>query len=217
MQEDPSPIPLELQQPFAAYPPYQSQAQASVPYPAQADVSAPSSQSTRKFTLKYGLIFGAILIGCYILAIASARILVNILLMNYHSSLYTIGLYGLFSTAIFTLICWGVYFCAGIFTVRRTQRVGTTNITNLWASLCYFVAYCLFVTYDLLFPFRENHVAPATALYSISVTFALVLLQTGMGIGIGTLGGLLEQNRARKIASHPPVYKQQIISNPLEL
>lgn len=218
MQEQPPSANLpEQQSPLAAYPPDQRQPQPGYPlyqgqpfmpgYPFQ----PPRTQPTGKIALKYGLIFGAILVGADLLEFVAGTLfsrLLPSLQAQYHLSFSALALYSLVIPGIFVLIDWVIYFLAGLFTARRAQQVGTATIACLWASLCYFVIYILGLGINVLITWSEITRYNLSVIgYFVNVGTGLVetlILNIGLGIGIGTLGGLLGKSLASKRAQPMP-------------
>lgn len=201
MQQLPfSPTPGQgLSQP--GYPPYSAQPNGGY--------SSPPSQPkfTRKIALKYGLIFGAIMVVIDLLSYALSLIFRPLYLylgQQFHFSIpmgSSIIYYSLLPTVIFTLIYWGVYFCAGIFVARQAQQIGAAvTLVCLWASLCRFAIYCLLTVVGVLSSLSLQRSASFWTAYltSIAIGFAILLfIQIGLGCGIGILGGLVRKNRVR--------------------
>lgn len=196
------PPPPESGTSFAAYQPVQGQPQHGYPghqpYPGQPASQLLSPQSLRKIALKYGLIFGAILIVCYLLETGASMILMQQMFQHPSTSstgLITYTIYNYIRIAVFTLIYWSIYFLAGIFAARRAQRVGTAFAACLWASLCYLVVYCLVVGSGVVTNWNviaRGDFSTSMYLMNIGTGFALTcILHIGLGLGIGALGGLL--------------------------
>jgi hypothetical protein len=215
VQQPPSPTPSEQPSPYAAnQTSYQGQPQpAYPPYPGQPDYgySFPPSQpqSTGKIALKYGLIFGAIMVVFSLLRFAFNWFIPQ-MTHDYHLSISAMVLYTLLLTAIFTLIYWGLYFCAGLFASRQTRQIGTASFACLWASLCYFAIYCVLTGISALTLLTRvgGSIIMTSYITSIGIGFAIVLfVQIGLGCGIGALGGLVGKNLVRKEPSPaPPMY-----------
>jgi len=182
------------------YPPYQGQP--GYPYAAGYMPQPQSSQSTKKIALRYGLIFGAILAGVYIFQIATNWIYsqsMPSLAFRYHLPISRLVLYGYLILAVFTLIYWVIYFLAGLFAARRAGQVGTATVACLWAGLCYFVLYVVGLGINMLILLNLLHGRVLPGYFSgLGRNILLVLVLHVIGIGIGTLGGLLGKSTGRK-------------------
>jgi hypothetical protein len=185
-----SPSGQELPQP--GYPPYAAQPNSGYSFP-------PSQPKlTGKIALKYGLIFGTIMAAIVLLRYALNLISVYLYHQFYH--FISLGMYSILLTVIFTLIYWGVYFCAGIFAARQARQLGAACFACLWASLCFFVVYCLSLTVTILSTLSLLISASSWNSYLIGLAsgFAGVFfIQIGLGYGIGVLGGLVGKKLAR--------------------
>lgn len=172
--------------PQSGYPPYSAQPQGGYGY------SFPPAQPKPigKIARKYGLIFGTIMVAIALFRYALGLV-APYLAYQFHFSISAISISSFLFTVIFTFIYWGIYFCAGIFAARQMRQIRAASFACLWTSLCYFAAYCLLF---VIFPLSLQNSAASRSFYLTSLTtdFAIVLfIQIGLGIGIGTLGGLL--------------------------
>lgn len=220
MQEQPpSANPAEQQ---ALYPPNQGQPQPAYPFyqgqPVMPGYPWPPAvaQPTGKIALKYGFIFGAILAACAVLATIVNTIysrFLPVLQAQYHLSYSALSLYSLVLVGIFMLIHWAIYFLAGIFTARRARRVSTATIACLWAGLCYLIMYVILFSIGQVIIFstmaKLGSFVDASSFLVIGIRAVITLiLDIGLGIGIGALGGLLGRSLASKQAPPMPQMRQ---------
>jgi hypothetical protein len=168
------------------------------------DYSSPLSQPklTRKIARKYGLTFGAIMAAIALLRYALGLILLSLVQQFHLLSISIFNIYSPLQTVIFTLIYWGVYFCAGIFAARKAQQIEAASFVCLWASLCYFGTCCLLEVISFLSVLSiliRIESSRSVFLTGLATSFAIIFcIQIGLGYGIGVLGGLVGKKLARK-------------------
>jgi hypothetical protein len=208
MQQQPVPTPperppSEQQSPCETYTSYPVSSGGIVsPFP------SPQPQSAKKIARKYGLIFGAIAIGIYILRSVIGQWFTRYLFQHDFSTA-TINLYSLALFVVSTMIYWSIYFLTGFLTARRVQRVVTAIIACLWVSLCLFGIYCLFYSYNTIRFFAEYRGPYVESFTSIAIKVGLFLvLEVGLGIGIGTFAGLLGYRK--QTPPVPPRYPRSL-------
>ncbi|GHO85961.1 hypothetical protein [Dictyobacter formicarum] len=194
-----TPLPAQPQQPQPAAPFYQEQHG----YPGYSPLPT-QSPSTGKIALKYGLIFGAILVARLIIGYVFTLLFnqaIPQIRATYHLPVSTIAIYSFLLTAFFTFLDWIIYFLAGLFAARQTRKISPAVFACLWANLCYSVVSCLLTGISLVYTmsiFAGRSALIASYLTSAGINFAvvLILLHIGLGTGIGALGGLLGKNIA---------------------
>lgn len=195
MQQNPPPRPPE--QPAASWVagPYQSQASFSASPP-----KLSNSPSMQRVALKYGLIFGLIIVVRLafgsVISTALSHALPE-LVASYHLKLSDLAQVFNFITAFYTLIDWIIYFLAGFFAARRFPQVRTAIFTSLWVNLCYSVIYCVIAGISLflltlsLSQYREVALGVYVNGIIAQAGVVLLLLHIVLGTGVGTLGGLV--------------------------
>ncbi|GCE07604.1 hypothetical protein [Dictyobacter aurantiacus] len=162
--------------------------------------------STKKIALKYGLVFGAILVLRYLIGNAVIVAFSQAspqFIATYHLSFIMISPRNLQITTV--LLDWIIYFLAGFFVARRARQVTASVIACIWASLCYTLAgvvtgISVIAVLSLLAGRDSGY------LFSVRLHFIVMflLLHFGMGTSIGALGGLLEKNMAPPRTITPP-------------
>lgn len=147
--------------------------------------------------MKYGLIFGAILVVAYLINLGVGRVLVQVLISAEYSP-SAIGALSYIPTIIFTLVYWVIYFLAGLFAARQARNVTAATLTGLLASLCFFVVYfiVLIINVASVWGVITRYGEVGGYLTSLGVGIAVTLImQIGLGIGLAALGGLLGKGK----------------------
>lgn len=188
--------PASAQLNYAGYPSQPGMPPVSYPYPGYPPQSA-QPRTTGAAVLKYGLIFGAILVVAYLINLGVGRVLVQVLISAEYSP-SVIGPLSYIPTIIFTLVYWVIYFLAGLFAARQARNVTAATLTGLLASLCFFVVYfiVLIINAASVWGMITRYGEVGLYLASLGVSTAVTLIvQIGLGIGLAALGGLLGKGK----------------------
>ncbi|GHO46849.1 hypothetical protein [Ktedonospora formicarum] len=199
MQQPPPP-------PHSTPNPYQSQPyQENGPNPAQSGFpyqpASPAPRSTNSIALTYGLIFGAIMVATYILSIVVNQLFISLFIHRIANNALTP--FALLQGTIFMIIYWVLYFVMGMLAAQRARKIATATIAGLWASLLFFIAYCVGTMISFIAILRIAY----SSGYFISVVLGLLVtlfLHIGVGIGIGALGGLVGKGMGNKTVQMGP-------------
>jgi hypothetical protein len=200
MQQNPLPQPPEQSAWRAG--PYQSQVHFSASPPKPSD-----SRSVQRVALKYGLIFGLIIVvrlalGTAIITAFSQAL--PQLVASYSQKPSDFALVSNIITAIYTLIDWVIYFLAGLFAARRVPQVRTAIFTSLWVDLCYGLVFCVIIGINLFLlsvTLSQYRAIPMGAYVSgiiVQAGTSLLLLHIVLGTAIGALGGLVGARSASR-------------------
>lgn len=167
------------------------------PYPGYPPQSA-QPRTTGGTALKYGLIFGAILVVANLIDTGVSRVLVQVLI-GAEFSASVVSVLSFIPTIIFTLVYWVIYFLAGLFAARQARNVTAATLAGLLASLCFFVVYFVVVLINVasVLGTITRYGGVGGYLSSLGVDIAITLIvQIGLGIGLAALGGLLGKGKS---------------------
>ncbi|GHO56786.1 DUF3824 domain-containing protein [Ktedonobacter robiniae] len=189
--------PASAQPNYAGYPSQPGMPLVGYPYPGYPPQPA-RPRTTRAAVLKYGLIFGAILVVAKLIDASVGHAFIQVLISAAAYSQSTIEALSYIPTIIFTLVYWVIYFLAGLFAARQARNVTAATLTGLLASLCFFVAYFIVLIINLApiwgVIMRIGVVGNSLAGLGVSIAITLIV-QIGLGIGLAALGGLLGKGK----------------------
>ena len=131
--------PASAQPNYAGYPSQPGMPPVGYPYPGNPPQPV-RPRTTGAAVLKYGLIFGAILVVANLIDAGVGRVFIQVLIGAEYSP-SAIGILSFIPTIIFTLVYWVIYFLAGLFAARQARNVTAATLAGLLASLCFFVVY----------------------------------------------------------------------------
>lgn len=160
----------------------------------------------QRVALKYGLIFGLIIVVRLALGSAITTAFSHVLaelVASYHLKLGDLAQVFNFITAFYTLIDWIIYFLAGFFAARRVPQVRTAIFTSLWVNLCYGLIYCGITGMSLLFltlslpQYRQVAIGVYVSEIITQAGVVLLLLHLVLGTTIAVLGGLVGARSVR--------------------
>ncbi len=163
----------------------------------------------QRVVLKYGLIFGLIIIVRLALGTAISTAFsqaLPALAASNHLPLTSFALIFNLITAFYTLIDWVIYFLAGFFAARRLPQIRTAIFTSLWVNGCYTLVFLIITGISLFLitltlpQYRDTMMGAYISGIITQALVTLILLHFIFGTAIAVLGGLLGARSANRIS-----------------